>query len=211
MNEALCAEVQALTLFSSFQVFVQSVIFSSGFRVERLRVDKGDAFISKEFQDYCLQTGVSLEYASTNTPQQIDMPVRVGRTLADMLRCLLADSGLPTFLWGELMLTAALLGNRAPRSAIGIQSSYKNLHGTKPDLILLRVIGARVFVHITMYSKKLELKAVEGQLVGYSNNSNNYRVYSPTTRRIMERMERHLHRDTIAPIPATVGRNIAAG
>ena len=54
---------------SSFQVFVQTVVIPSGFRVERLRVDKGGEFISKEFQDYCLQTGVSLEYASTNTPQ----------------------------------------------------------------------------------------------------------------------------------------------
>ena len=66
---------------SSFQVFVQSVVNPSGFRVERLRVDKGGEFISKEFQDYCLQTGVSLEYASTNTPQQIGMSERVGRTL----------------------------------------------------------------------------------------------------------------------------------
>ncbi|CAN0476461.1 unnamed protein product, partial [Laminaria digitata] len=79
---------------SSFQVFVQSVVIPSGFRVERLRVDKGGEFISKEFQDYCLQTGVSLEYASTNTPQQIGMSERVGRTLAAMVRCMLADSGL---------------------------------------------------------------------------------------------------------------------
>ena len=45
------------------------MVIPSGFRVERLRVDKGGELISKEFQDYCLQTGVSIEYASTNTPQ----------------------------------------------------------------------------------------------------------------------------------------------
>ncbi|CAM9556757.1 unnamed protein product, partial [Laminaria digitata] len=54
---------------SSFQVFLQSMVIPSGFRVERLRVDNGGEFISKEFQGYCLQVGVSLEYASTNTPQ----------------------------------------------------------------------------------------------------------------------------------------------
>ena len=84
------------------------------------------------------------------------------------------------------MSTAAFLGNRAPHSAIGIQSPYKMLHGTEPDLRLIRVIGARAFVHIETYSKKLELKAVEGRLVGYSNNSKSYRVYNPATRRIME-------------------------
>ena len=89
---------------------------------------------------------------------------------------MLADSGLPKFLWGELMFTAAFLGNRTPHSAIDMQSPYKMLHGTEPDLRLLRVIGARAF----------ELKAVEGRLVGYSNNSKSYRVYNPATRRIME-------------------------
>ena len=84
------------------------------------------------------------------------------------------------------MFTAAFLGNRAPHSAIGMQSPYKMLHGTEPDLRLLRVIGARAFVHIETFSKKLELKVVEGRLVGYRNNSKSYRVYNPVTRRIME-------------------------
>ena len=42
-----------------------------------MRVDKGGEFISKEFQDDYLQTGVLLESASTNTPQQIGMSERV--------------------------------------------------------------------------------------------------------------------------------------
>ena len=110
---------------SSFQVFVQTVVIPSGFRVERLRVDKGGEFISKEFQDYCLQTGVSLEYASTNTPQQIGMSERVGRTLAAKVRCVLADIGLPNFMWGELMFTAAFLGNRGRtlRSACSLSTT----------------------------------------------------------------------------------------
>ena len=74
---------------------------------------------------------------------------------------MLADGGLPKFQWGELMFTAAFLGNTAPHSAIDMQSPYKMLHGTEPDLRLLRVIGARAFVHIKTYSKNLELKAVE--------------------------------------------------
>ena len=101
---------------------MQSVVIPSGFRVERLRADKGGEYIGQTFKDYCLQTGIKFEYASTNTPQQIGMSERIGRTLAAMVRCMLADSGLPKFLWGELMFTATLLGNRAPHSAIGMQS-----------------------------------------------------------------------------------------
>ena len=152
------------------------MVIPSGFRVERLRVDQGGNYIGKEFKNYCLQTEVSLEYASTNTPQQIGMSERVGRTLAAMVRCMLADSGLPNFFWGEMMFTAAFLGNRAPHSAIGMQSPFKMLNGADPDLRLLRVIGARAFVHIETHTKTLELKAVEGRLVGYSNDSKSYRV-----------------------------------
>ena len=111
---------------SSFQVFVQSLVVPSGFRVERLRVRKGRELISTEFQGHCLQTGVSLENASTNTPQQIGMSAHRS-TIAVMVPYMLAESGLPKFLWGESMFTAAFLGNRASYSTIGMQSPYKVL------------------------------------------------------------------------------------
>ena len=195
---------------SSFQVFVQYVVILSGFRVERLKVIKGGEFISKDFQDYCLQTGVSLEYASTNTPQQIGMSERVGRTLGAMVRCILADSRLPKFLWGELMFKAEFLGNRVPHSAIGMQSPYQMLHGTEPDLRLLRVIRAQAFVHIETYSKTLKFKVVKGRQFGDSNKQGLSNVQPDHPVNYGE-PERHLHRDTIAPIAATVGKNFAAG
>ena len=63
---------------SSFQSFVQSKVIPSGSLVERLRVEKGGEYISNEYKGCCLQTGVSLEYPSTNTPHQIGMSERVG-------------------------------------------------------------------------------------------------------------------------------------
>ena len=98
----------------------QSIVIPSGVRVERLRSDKGGEFISNHFKDYCTQTDVLLEYASINTPQKIGMSKRVGGTLAAMVRCMLADSELPTFLWGGVMFTAAYVGNRAPHSALNM-------------------------------------------------------------------------------------------
>ena len=74
------------------------------------------------------------------------------------------------------MFTAAWLGNRAPNSAIYIQSPFKMINGTETDLRLLRVIGTRAFVHIATYIKKLDLKVLEGRLVRFSDNSKSYRV-----------------------------------
>ena len=162
------------------------MVVPSEFRVERLRADKGGEFIGNDFKTYCTQTGVLLKYTSTNTPQQIDLSERVGGTLAAMFMCMLADSGLPTFLWGELMFMAAYVRNRAPHSALNMQSPYKMVKGTDTDIRILRVIGARAFVYIERRTKNLPLEAVEGWLVGYSSNSKSYRVYNPVTRCIME-------------------------
>ena len=59
--------------FQVFQSFVQSMVIPSGVRVAQFRADRGGEFIDNDFKDYCTQTGVLLEYVSTNTPQQISM------------------------------------------------------------------------------------------------------------------------------------------
>ena len=70
-----------------------------------------------EVRQYCHDIGVSLEFASPNTRQHIGSNERVGRTIAGIMRCLLVDSGLPHFLWGELMQTAVYVCNRVPHAA----------------------------------------------------------------------------------------------
>ena len=99
-----------------------------------------------------------------------------------MVRCLLADSGLPHFLWGELFLTASYLCNRAPHSALNHETPYKTLHGKDADLRRLRVIGARAFVHVETHQKKLDPRAWEGRVVGFGQNSLAYRVYHAVSR-----------------------------
>ena len=158
----------------------------SGSRVERLRADKDGEYINNKYKGYVFQTGVSLEYANTNTLQQIRISERVGRTLVAMVRCLLTDSGLPWFLWRKLMFTVAFLGNRALQSAISMQSLFKMLNGTELDLRPLRVIGTRAFVHTKTHTKKFELKVVGKWLVGYRKSSKSYRAYNPAIRCIME-------------------------
>ena len=67
-------------------------------RLIRLQADKGTEFTSSQFGQCFLDIGVKLEFSSPNTPQQIGPNERAGRTIAGIVRCLLADSGLPHFL-----------------------------------------------------------------------------------------------------------------
>ena len=47
----------------------------------------------------------------------------------NIVRCLLADSGLPKFRWGELMQTAVVLSNRSPHAALNNRTPCKAFFG----------------------------------------------------------------------------------
>ena len=158
----------------------------SGYRLERVKADKGSEFTSAEFRQYCREVGIKLEFASPNTPQQIGDNERAGKTIVGIVRCLLADSGLPNKLWGELMLTAAYLNNRTPHAALNNETPYKRLYGKDATLGHFRTIGARAFVHVETRGRKLDQRAWEGRLVGYSMDSTSYRVYNPATGTVRE-------------------------
>ena len=165
---------------------MKSLVAPLGYRIVRLRADRGTEYTGSAFREYCRQPSIQLEFAATNTPSQIGVSERNGRTLAGMARSLLLYIGLPKYLWDELILTAAYLSNRSPHSALGMQTPYKKIYGEEADLSLLTIIGTRAFVRIETYTKRLGDKAWEGRLCGYSQESKAYRIYNPETRKVVE-------------------------
>ena len=149
--------------FDFFRLFVTSTVIPRGGRVIRWRDDKEGEYMSEVSKQYCWETGITQEFAATNTPQQKGVSERVGRTLCRMARCLLVNSESPPKLWGELMLTAAYLCNRMPHSGLDMETPFKRLYGKEANLSHLEIIGARAFVHIKD-AKKLEPKSWEGML-----------------------------------------------
>ena len=161
-------------------VFVKEI--PTGERIHTLRGDCGTEFTSAEFRQYCQDVGIKLEVASPNIPQQIGANERAGRTILNIVHCFLADSTLPNFLWGELMKTAVYLSNRTPHAALQNGTPYKAPYGKDAYLGHLRVIGSRAFVHEEVHTNKLEHRAWEGRLVGFSKESKSSTV-STTLRR----------------------------
>ena len=65
----------------ALKLFNQSLAIPTGFRLERLRGDRGMEYNARAFRECCLQIGVKLEFASTNTPST-NRGKRDGRTNA---------------------------------------------------------------------------------------------------------------------------------
>ena len=71
-----------------------------------------------------------------------------------------------------------------PHFALQSQALFTVLFGVPAKLDHLRTIGGRAFVHVQRHTTKLEDKAWEGRLCGYSMNSESYRINSNKTGRV---------------------------
>ena len=157
---------QALQLL---QLFVGSTAILFGSHIVRWRADKSGEYTGEEVRQYCLETGIIQEFAATNTPQQIGVSKREGRTLCAMVRYMLANSDFPSSIWRELFM-AAYLKNRTPQKAQKMETPFKMLLGEEADLSPIHVIEARTFVY-TKDFRKLDAAAWGGKVCGYSKES----------------------------------------
>ena len=124
------------------------------------------------------------EFTAPATPQQNGISERAGRTLMNVVRCLMDGANLPAFLWGEICCTAVHITNRLPHANLGNETPYYRMYGEQASLKHLRVIGSTAYVHIEPHKTKLDPRAWEGKLVGYSPDSKAYRIYNPRTRKV---------------------------
>ena len=99
-------------------LFNKGTVIPTGERIHCLRGYEGTEFTSTDFRQHCQDSGIMLEFASPNTPQQVGANERAGRTILNNVRCLLTDSTLPNFLWGELMHTTIYLSNGTPHACL---------------------------------------------------------------------------------------------
>lgn len=93
---------------------------------------------------------------------------------------------MPSFLWGELMFAAAFLSNRVPHSTLNMVTPLKKLCGLEENLSHLRVMGARLSIHMEIHTNKLTGKSWEASLCGERPHSTSYRIYNSTTKDVVE-------------------------
>ena len=70
-----------------------AVVVTFGYRMERLRCDKGKENIIYEYGEACFNLGTSEELAAVATSQQIGVSEWDGRNLTAIARSLLKDGG----------------------------------------------------------------------------------------------------------------------
>ncbi len=143
----------------------------------------GELAMSNGMKQYCHDHGITHQTTAPYTPQQNGVAERFGRTLFDAVRTLLINSKLPEIFWPEACKFFTYVHNRSiPRRLT--QSRIFLFDGTQTDPSFLRIFGEVVFF-LLRDQTKLQPRSLPGILLGYEDNSKAYRVFDPSSFKII--------------------------
>jgi len=174
-------------VFEAFIIYQKRVEKQTGMKVKCLQSDNGREYCNAEFDKYLADQGIVRRLTILHTPEQNRVAERMNRTLLDMARCLLLQSGLSASFWSEAVATACHIRNRCPTSSLNGSIPFEKWTGEKVKVNYLKTFGTKVLVLDKNPSKdKLAQRSVEGIFVGYPREKRDFRVWISSSRQIID-------------------------
>lgn len=151
--------------FEKFKEYKNEVENQLDKRIKTLRTDRGGEYLSNEFNTYLKECGILPQLTPPGTPQWNGVSERRNRTLLDMVRSMMCQTGLPLYFWGHALQAAAHTLNIVPSKSV-VKTPHELWMGRPPNLSYLKVWGCEAYVK-RMMSTKLEPKADKCFFIGY--------------------------------------------
>ncbi|GAB2297521.1 hypothetical protein Dimus_038476 [Dionaea muscipula] len=174
--------------FHEFKSFIKRAQNQIGHKLILIRTDHGTEFENSNFDDFCRKNGIDHNFSAPRTPQQNGVVERKNRTLEDMTRTMLLNSGLSKSYWAEALNTACYILNRALVRPLLHKTPYELLKNKKPNLAHLRIFGCKYFVLNNEKDNlgKFDDRSDEDIFLGYSSHSKAYKVLNKRTNCVEE-------------------------
>lgn len=154
--------------------------------VKCLQSDNGKEYVARDFTNYLKSRGIARRLTIPYNPEQNGVAERKNRTLQEMARCILMESGLPPSFWAEAVNTANYIRNRCPSKSLNGMTPYEVWTGEVPDLSHFGVFGSQVVYLDRQPGKgKFEARGKEGIFVGYADESKGYRIWSIKDKKVL--------------------------
>lgn len=122
--------------------------------------------------------------------------------IKEIAKRMLSNSNLNNTLWAEAVNTAVYLKNRIPLQDHGMKTPYELWNGVIPKIAHIRKFGSTVLLLKSQF--KLAFK-----LVGYENDSDEYRCYDPSSKKIIRTYRVTFLTNTPANEPESLMDNIS--
>ena len=172
--------------FSCFKRFKAWAENLTGKKIKRLCDDKGGEYMSKKFQDFLDECGISREHTVHNGPQQNGVAEQANRLFAERIVALLEESGLSRKYWAEYLAALIHVLNCCPTSAVEGKTSYEVWYKKKPSVGHLRVWGCLTYVHIQKDKwAKLGSHIEKCIFIGYPDGYKGWKFYNPVTNKVI--------------------------
>lgn len=149
------------------------------------RTDRGGEFVSTSFLEYCSERGIKRHLTAQYSPQQNGVVERRNQSVLAMARSMMKAKNVSAWLWGEAVMTAVFLLNRAPTRSLVVLTLYQAWYGTKPVVHFLWVFGCVAHVRVAKPNAgKLEDRSTKMVMIYYEQGSKAYRVFDPAANRV---------------------------
>ena len=168
---------EVLEKFKEYEALVTNQF---GCGIKKFRCDNGGEYTSSEFKSFCVSKGIFIEYTAPYSCEMNGCSERMNRSLNEISRCLLIDSGLSLHWWPEALKFAVYVKNRS-LSARGI-IPYQAWTGKVPCYSKMRIFGCTAYVKRRNIHGKLSDRSEKCVFIGYSSNS--YIFYSTNEKKL---------------------------
>uniref|UniRef100_A0AAV1U159 Integrase catalytic domain-containing protein n=1 Tax=Peronospora matthiolae TaxID=2874970 RepID=A0AAV1U159_9STRA len=196
---------------SAFKRFYQDIKTASGTKINVLRSDNGGEYRNKTMNSFCKAKFIKQEFKVPYNPEQNGMAERMNRTLVEMTRYMLKESGLEKSYWCEALMTAADIKNILPNASNKNISSHEMVLKKVPRIRHMRIFGAQCYAHDQKAYRLLDADVgsiVISRSVTFAENSVSKKSISRDTRVFdvieeEESVEASLPDDEDKPAPVT--------
>ncbi|TYK08009.1 Retrovirus-related Pol polyprotein from transposon TNT 1-94 [Cucumis melo var. makuwa] len=126
---------------------------------------------------------------------KMEWPNKKNCQLVEVARSLMLSTSLPSYLWGDAILTVAHLINRIPSRILHLQTPLDCLKESYPSTRLvsevpLRVFGCIAYVHnFDLNQTKFTLRAQACVFIGYPLHQCSYKCFHPLSRKYFVTMD----------------------
>lgn len=172
-------------VFARFQEYMEMCKTMFNRKPKFIRTDRGGEYMSQQFATFLEKEGIQNQRTAPYNPQQNGVAERKNRTLIEMARCMLIESGMEKKFWGEAVTMANYIQNRLPAKDID-KTPFESWFGTKPSIERIKRFGSKCYTFVPDEKRrKLDSKAIPTIFVGFDMVSKASRCYVPATGKVI--------------------------
>lgn len=169
--------------------FLKWFQLKTGKWVYHLHSDGVSEFKNRKLQSLLRSTGCDFSYSPPYTPQLNSIAERLNRSLLDLARTLIVDSGLGKKAWAEAICFATHMVNVTKYIEREDKTPFEIVTGHKPYFGRIRRFGTRCwFYNIQPNKDKLDERAIAGAIVGIDEDGLSYRVLASVSMKSLTKL-----------------------